>query len=144
MKLERSAGLVVFRPASSGGAREYLLVRSRRHGAWGFPKGHLHPGESEEDAARRETAEEAGLSGPELVPGFREVLRYPLRDGSGLKEAVYLLARAPAGGELLGAADDETAEVRWAELEPALELITFENARGLLRVAAAFLDNNVV
>ncbi|HOX06295.1 MAG TPA: NUDIX domain-containing protein [Planctomycetota bacterium] len=138
MKTERSAGLIIFR--ETGGRREYLLVRSGRHGAWGFPKGHVEPGETDEAAARRETAEEAGLSGLDVLPGFGRTLRYPLPGKDAVKEAVYLLARAPEGSAPGRGVDDEIAELRWAGYRQALGLLTFANTRGLLEEAEAFLN----
>ena len=137
MKTERSAGLIVVR--ETDGRREFLLVRSRRHGAWGFPKGHLNPGESDEAAALRETAEEVGLTGLEIVPGFGETLRYPLPDGTALKESVYLLARAAPDSQPTSGDADEIAELRWAAFDRALALLTFDNSRELLRKAGDFL-----
>src|SRR5437867_2271307 len=56
---ETSAGGVVFR-RGPGGAPRFLLIRDSYRN-WGFPKGHLEPGEPPADAARREVAEETGL-----------------------------------------------------------------------------------
>jgi 8-oxo-dGTP pyrophosphatase MutT (NUDIX family) len=137
VKRERSAGLIVFR--GRGGGREYLLVRSCRHGAWGFPKGHVRPGETNQAAARRETAEEARAGQIEIVPGFHRELRYLLPESGVRKEAVYFLARFAAGAEAVSADQEEVAELRWAGLEQALALITFANARELLQAAEEFL-----
>ena len=41
-----------------------LLVRGRHSGKWSFPKGHPNEGESEFEAAQRETLEETGLHLP--------------------------------------------------------------------------------
>jgi len=49
------AGGLVFNAAG-----EVLLIRDR-NGYWVFPKGHVETGESPEEAARREVAEEAGI-----------------------------------------------------------------------------------
>ena len=38
-----------------------LVVRRTSSGDWVLPKGHVHPGESLEEAARREVREETGL-----------------------------------------------------------------------------------
>lgn len=132
-KLERSAGLIVFR--ESAGRREFLLVRSRRHGAWGFPKGHVLPGETDADAARREAREETGLTDLELLPGFRRELRYPLPGSGRAKRAVYFLARCAASAPASAGDAAEISEVRWAAPGEALGLLTFENTRGLLRAA---------
>ena len=46
----------------SGQARLVLIeVDKGRHPQWLLPKGHLNPGESFEDAARREVSEETGI-----------------------------------------------------------------------------------
>ncbi|OWQ90648.1 NUDIX domain-containing protein [Sphingopyxis witflariensis] len=67
----QSAGILLYR--RSGGALQVLLVhpggpfwRRRDRGAWQIPKGLIAPGESAEDAARREAQEELGvaLEGP--------------------------------------------------------------------------------
>ena len=57
---ETSAGGVVFRRDPEGRVH-YLLIRDSYRN-WGFPKGHLEPGEPPADAARREVAEETGLA----------------------------------------------------------------------------------
>jgi 8-oxo-dGTP pyrophosphatase MutT (NUDIX family) len=43
------------------------LIRSENSDSWLFPKGHIDEGETEEQAARREIAEEAGLTDLELI-----------------------------------------------------------------------------
>jgi predicted NUDIX family NTP pyrophosphohydrolase len=62
----RSAGLLLFRRTS--GAVEVLLVHpggpfwaNKDEGAWSIPKGLVDPGESDFDAAMRESREELGV-----------------------------------------------------------------------------------
>ena len=55
---ETSAGGIVFR--LERGKPRYLLIRDSYRN-WGFPKGHLEPGEEPETAAIREVGEETGL-----------------------------------------------------------------------------------
>jgi predicted NUDIX family NTP pyrophosphohydrolase len=69
MTQHQSAGLLLYR--RSGGALEVLLAhpggplwKHRDAGAWTIPKGLINPGEQPVDAARREFAEETGLSPP--------------------------------------------------------------------------------
>ena len=45
-----------------------LLVRSSYRREWNFPGGGVRPGEAPEAAARRELAEEVGLTAPALLP----------------------------------------------------------------------------
>src|SRR5918997_18858 len=54
----RAAGAVVFHRTERG--VRLLVLRAYRN--WDFPKGLIEPGETELDAAKRETAEETGLT----------------------------------------------------------------------------------
>ena len=53
----QAAGGVVTRAAGDG-PLQYLVVHRPRYDDWSLPKGKLEPGESFEDAARREIEEE--------------------------------------------------------------------------------------
>jgi predicted NUDIX family NTP pyrophosphohydrolase len=65
----QSAGTLLYR--RNGVALEVLLIHPsggyNRHKPWGIPKGLADEGESLEDAARRETLEEAGITPGELT-----------------------------------------------------------------------------
>lgn len=70
-RVKQSAGTLLYRGPRE--AREVLLVHAsgayNRKAPWGIPKGEPDPGEALENAARRETREETGITvtGP-LVP----------------------------------------------------------------------------
>ena len=81
-------------------------------GFWEFPGGKLNPEEEPADGARRELAEETGLSAGELEPLAVVVHEYPDR---ALRFHVYL-ARDP-GGEVRIDHDRESAWMTLAELE---------------------------
>ena len=53
MRHEYSCGAIVF--TREGGGARYVIVRSLK-GVSGFPKGHMEPGETEEQTAQREAA----------------------------------------------------------------------------------------
>ena len=73
----RSAGGVVL---GEGGT--IVLVRAKGgDGAFLFPKGHVENGETDEEAARREIAEEAGLARLESIDDLGESERYAIRPG---------------------------------------------------------------
>jgi len=80
---ELSCGAVLLTPDGRA-----LLVKNRQ-GNIGFPKGHREAGETEEETALREIAEETGLSA-RLIGGFRQEYRYFPAPGV-LKTAVYFL-----------------------------------------------------
>jgi 8-oxo-dGTP pyrophosphatase MutT (NUDIX family) len=54
-----AGGVVVRR--DEGGAKFLLVTARRQPGQWVFPKGHIEPGETPEQAAIREVQEEAGV-----------------------------------------------------------------------------------
>ncbi|HHK41046.1 MAG TPA: NUDIX domain-containing protein [Planctomycetaceae bacterium] len=72
----RAAGVLLFRQTPG---REFLLMRHPDR--WDLPKGHLEPGESEEQAALRELEEETGIprEAVRLDPRFRYESRYEVR-----------------------------------------------------------------
>ncbi len=69
-EMKETAGTLLHRQRT--GELEVLLVHPsgnyNRKSPWGIPKGELEPGEMLEDAARRETLEETGVTAGELVP----------------------------------------------------------------------------
>jgi len=134
---ERSAGFVLY--AIDGGERKYLLLRHRYGGHWGFPKGHIEAGESEMDAALRETYEETGIRDVLPVAGFRKVVRYRFHRGKRpvFKENVYFLARTTYSEPVVSS---EHTQCHWLPYAPARERLSFEDMRLILDQAEEFLD----
>jgi len=116
----RSAGAVVFRRTERG--PRLLVLRAYKN--WDFPKGMIEPGESELDAAKRETAEETGLADLEFPFGdeHQDTLAY-----AGGKVARYFLAETDKGViELPVSAElgrPEHHEWRWVSFDEAEELL---------------------
>ncbi|MBX5436456.1 MAG: deoxyribose-phosphate aldolase [Alicyclobacillaceae bacterium] len=85
-RVERAAGGLVVR--CRGGVREVLLIEDQ-YGHTSFPKGHLDPGETWEDAALREVLEETGVAARILAPLGR-VEYTVVRDGQPVRKQVRL------------------------------------------------------
>ncbi len=136
MTTERAAGFILFREVQ--GQREYLIVKNRGGGAWGFPKGRLEPGEAPQAAARREVAEEVAITRLEPVPSFQELLQYRFRRRGRTvdKKVVLFLARTDEEGEAL---PGEIQEIMWLSYEQALAQLTYPEQQELLRRAEAAL-----
>ncbi|MCS7216424.1 MAG: NUDIX domain-containing protein [Candidatus Bipolaricaulaceae bacterium] len=134
---ERAAGLILFR--ENCGRREYLLIKNRRGGHWGFPKGHVEPGEDDFQAALREAAEEVHIRRIQLIPGFRTVVRYAFPRQSALvrKEVVLFLARTDEEGQPFR---EEVEDMAWLPFPEALQRITFAEQREALRQAEDWLS----
>src|SRR5918912_2350987 len=52
-KVKQGGGIIVY--------GEYVVLRRNKTGKWIFPKGHVDPGETTAETARREAEEETGL-----------------------------------------------------------------------------------
>lgn len=131
---EVSAGGIVFRRDAEGVAHFLLIKDSYQH--WGFPKGHLEDGESPAAAAMRETREETGLE-QLLLQGPIRVIDWHFRFRGRYihKFCHFFLFESPAG-EAVPQVDEGITAVRWEPLERALEVLSYDNARGVLRRGA--------
>jgi len=130
-----AAGFVLFERSSGG--RRYLLLRNRRHGTWGFPKGHCDPGEALLDCARRELAEETSLTDVRVYAEFSRTLTYRVRQAreSWDKIVAYFLAEKASGEVRLS---DEHDAASWGTRLESQALLVFEDLRRLLDEADAF------
>lgn len=94
---------------------EILLVKSPWRG-WEYPGGLMEPGETFEEALKREVREEAGVEIE--ITGFIGICKNVERNIVNIDFAARYLH-----GELT--TSDESTEVIWASPEKAMELITF-------------------
>ncbi len=132
-RIETSAGGVVYRWHDDG-PRVLLIRDAYQH--WGFPKGHLEKGETAEAAALREVEEETGLA--ELFIGPRlQTIDWFFRSRGRLihKFCHFFLIESPAG-ETVPQADEGITACRWLPTAEAIELISYDNAREVLRRAS--------
>lgn len=137
MPSEYSAGIVVFRKENS---KILYLVLHYGKGHWDFPKGHIEKGETEKDAAVRETQEETGISDLNFIEGFKEKIGYFFRQGKKLvhKEVIYFLAETKTGEVKLSF---EHSGFEWLDYEKAIEKITFKSSKEILKKANDFLKS---
>lgn len=131
-KEERSAGGVVFR--MDAGQPLFLLIRDSYQN-WGFPKGHIEAGEEADAAARREVAEETGL-GRLALRGAIETIDWFFRFRGQLihKRCQFFLMESTDATTSPQRAEGITA-CRWITFEEAESLISYPNAREVLRRA---------
>ena len=131
MKHEKSCGAVVF--TQENGTVRYVITESIRH-FFGFPKGHVEPGESEEETALREVQEETGLS-VRLFDGFRMEDKYTFEiEGETIcKKTVYFL------GEYVDQTpkrqESEIREILLLDYETALARLKFDRQKEILKAA---------
>jgi 8-oxo-dGTP pyrophosphatase MutT (NUDIX family) len=124
--LIRQAGSIVFRLDSK--EPQVLLVTARRNPRnWIFPKGHIEKGETPEEAALRETREEAGVVGDLIAPAG--ILEYGFLGAKARVEYFLVQFRREAGPP------EDGRQRTWCPLEDALERLNYKNSRKLLRKA---------
>ena len=129
---EKSCGAVVCRRE---GDNIFILTEYMKKGHTSIPKGHIEPGETEEETALREIFEETGLSA-QLDTGFRTVVNYSPRQGVS-KDVVFFVAEAAAGA----VTEQECEVTRAVFLSPAeaMAAMTYESDREIVRRACEYL-----
>jgi 8-oxo-dGTP pyrophosphatase MutT (NUDIX family) len=131
---ETSAGGVVFRRGADADAR-YLLILDSYHN-WGFPKGHLEAGEPPADAARREVAEETGLTDL-ILHGPIQVIDWYFRfRGKTIHKYCHFFLLESKHGDPVPQVEEGITDCAWRALEEARTTISYDNARGVLERAA--------
>lgn len=130
-----AAGGVVWRRTRAG-ELEVVMVHRPRYDDWSLPKGKLDPGETDEDAARREVEEETSVVA-ELGP---ELPTTTYLDRSGKHKRVRYWAMTVVSGVPAGANEVDQAE--WVPLEEAARRISYERDVSVLEALPAALDGD--
>ena len=137
LKKEKSCGAVLYRTMPDASVRYLVEVMQLGHTA--LCKGHVEGNETEHQTARREIEEETGLY-VSFRDGFRECVSYAPNPGV-IKEVVYYLAEEAGGVER--AQPEEVASLRWLSYPDALDALTYDNDKDILRKAEAFRSLSV-
>jgi bis(5'-nucleosidyl)-tetraphosphatase len=136
---EISAGAVLF--LNDEGTELMYLILNYSYGHWDFPKGNIEPGETETETVFREISEETGIQDIQIVDGFKQQISYKYRKKSKLinKTVIYYLAETKSREVVLSF---EHNNFGWYTFDQALEKLSFENSKRVLRVADQFLSTN--
>jgi 8-oxo-dGTP pyrophosphatase MutT (NUDIX family) len=104
---------------------------------WTLPKGTPDPGETVEETALREVAEETGLE-VRIVEPLRAIQYQFVQDGTRIHKTVHYFLMEPIGGDL-SRHDAEFEKVRWVAFDEVAGLLTFATERELVAEAAGHL-----
>lgn len=124
-ELVRAAGGVLRRVGPKG--MEVLLVHRPRYDDWTFPKGKAHEGETAEETAVREVAEETGLRANLGV----ELPSVHYRDRHGRHKVVRYWTMRPDSGSFVP--HDEVDEIKWLPATAAGSELSYERDAEVLR-----------
>jgi 8-oxo-dGTP pyrophosphatase MutT (NUDIX family) len=114
-----------------------LVLRRPSRGETRLPKGHVEPGETAEAAALRETCEESGYAGLEVVAdlGTQEVTFWYRERRVRRTERYFLMAFR--NSELHPGEGEGQFQPAWLDWPDALAALTFEAEREWVRRARA-------
>jgi 8-oxo-dGTP pyrophosphatase MutT (NUDIX family) len=141
-RIQKSAGGVIYQEREG---QMYVTLIATKRGVspegslrrerWGLPKGIVERGEGSAQTALREVAEETGLEG-EIVGklGYIEYWFRSPEDKILYHKFVDFYLLEYRSGEV-EKHDWEVEEARWFPIEEAIERISFENERDILRKA---------
>lgn len=137
-RVETSAGGVIYRLLD--GVPHVLLIRDP-YDHWGLPKGHLENGETPPVAALREAQEETGLGGLQLGPRLQTIDWYFRAKGRLIHKFCHFYLMESPEGETVPQLDEGITACCWVALPEALDRISYDNAREVLRRAAVELES---
>lgn len=130
---EPTSGGIIFRHGKDG-AIEILLIQDGKD-RWTIPKGHIEEGETAEQTARREIAEEAGLNEVEILGWLGKIhFRYRRIDKLVLMTTQIYLVRAAKHSDDIQK-EDWMKGIRWFKFNDALEVIEYEDIGKLMLLA---------
>lgn len=138
---ELCAGGIVFRNTPKGARIGFIRNLYRR---WTFPKGHVNPGETLEEAALRETREEMGLDELRLIEELGSVrIRFTERHRPGLRGAQidkrihFFLMEAPSDAPYCPQRSQHVDNITWVGTTKVRAMVGYHN---LQPIAARAVD----
>jgi 8-oxo-dGTP pyrophosphatase MutT (NUDIX family) len=140
LREETSAGAVVFR--LDRGEPKFLLIRDSYRN-WGFPKGHLEVGEQADAAALREVGEETGLTDL-AIRGLVDTIDWEFRfRGDAIHKVCHFFLMETSQSRTSPQRAEGISACRWSRFDEAERLVSYPNARDVLRVAQRMIHGPV-
>jgi len=140
MKKDFSCGVIPYRVVD--GQRQFLLIQHQA-GHWAFAKGHPEKGESDLETARRELAEETGISQVEIDEQhpFDEHYTFIKRSGKQVsKRVTYFLGQVSADQAIV-LQEAEVSDYAWGDATQTRQRMSFDEGRALLDEVLAYLGD---
>jgi 8-oxo-dGTP pyrophosphatase MutT (NUDIX family) len=137
-RLETSAGGVVVRMCAGGvdgTARPLYLIIRDSYDNWGFPKGHVEAGERPEAAALREVSEETGIESLTVTGSIETIDWYFRFRGRLIHKVCHFYLMFTDLADTSPQRSEGITACRWESYEEACQLVSYANARDVLRRA---------
>lgn len=119
---------------------DMLLIRDP-YTNWGLPKGHIEGSETPEQAALREVEEETGLTDLRTVARLPTIDWYFRDRGRLVHKFCHFFLLESLDGTAVPQIDEGITDCVWHPVDVAVETVSYENARQVMRVAADLLRN---
>lgn len=131
-----SSGAVVYTVLN--GEINYLLLKHRKGGHWGFPKGRIMSNESKLENSKREVFEETGIKEIVYDPKFETLEKYSFieKEVKYDKEVTFFLAYSPKMDVKIS---EEHTEFLWANIDKSLQTLQKESDKELIEKAHIFI-----
>ncbi|HST19024.1 MAG TPA: NUDIX domain-containing protein [Gaiellaceae bacterium] len=146
MRREFSAGAVLVRRLRGETMVAAIRPGGKPDGVWALPKGQIDAGETGEQTALREAAEETGAHGRSLGK-LGDVRYWFVWEGERVFKVVsFFLVRYTGGrlGDVPESHRHEVADVRWLPLADAPRLLAYRGEREMVEKALSVLANEDV
>ncbi|MFA9398390.1 MAG: shikimate kinase [Clostridiaceae bacterium] len=137
LDLEKSCGAVVFE--KNNDKINFLLIRHNA-GHWAFPKGHVENHETEEETAKREVYEETGIK-IKILKGFKTESEFAPKPNV-MKKVILFLGEAIDKDVTIQI--EEVQDYKWLEYEKALDILTYENDKKIIKQAYRYLNKLIL
>ncbi len=129
-----SCGFIVFRKYD--GIIEFLLIHSKFHGFWSFPKGRMEHGENKLETALRELEEEVGINRNALkvYDNFSKETHYEYyHAGKIYDKTVYWFLAELIKNVPIVIDNYEIDDYAWLDYDSAINKLTFEKDKETLK-----------
>lgn len=135
--IESSAGAVIF--LKKNDTFRFLLVHYNE-GHWDLVKGYIEEGETLKETVVREAKEETGIDDLKFISGFQEKTEYYFQSKGKRTFKTNKLFLAETKKEEINLSFEHTS-FAWLSYHQALERITFEKTKNVLKKAMKFLKS---
>lgn len=129
VKVEAAGGVLYH---NKGNSCKVLLIY--RNDTWDLPKGKREEGESIEECARREVAEEVGIVLPAIEHFLTDTWHDYEQNGKSYGKSTYWYKMSTdTGSDFTPQLSEGITSVQWVDVDDAMQLVGFDNLKEVLK-----------